>query len=542
MASHRKPRERGAREQNLNAETTVQQDEADVLEEAGAVRDEETGDLVVDEATVRELGAVDATSIRENRRLDRVVQKKRAGEKDVPFNTKDPIVIYGSLLRYWTPDAIDITVKRLLGGATTMPSCPINGAALYDAIVHFHGQHAETEYEIKFTSSGKYMGIGRITMPDTRPVGQQGQPVYQQPPPPQYPPQQAPQYHTGGYAQTPPGYPPQQVATAASPASDPMAMMSQMFEMFQRMQAQVQPPQPPPPPQFQAAPVMPPMPSPQASPAEMMAWMQQAFGMFQKMQGAAPAQVAAPLPAPTPPPSPAGGIAETMTVMKQMFEMFQSMQPPPPRNEFRGSSRPPYPDRGGASPYAGPFSPDGQRGPPQQQQPQRQLTMAEQFKESIGVVRTAVGVIEEMDSLLPGRGGQQEASSILDQDDDDNPIKIVDTGRAKLAINKSDGALRWAETGMMVLPDVLKWLGEQHEVIQRSNRERQQPRRQQLPPGYVEVGPNYRPPPGYVAVPVEQEEEELPPPPEHMPPPIQEPPARRAWGAPTIPSDEQGEN
>ncbi len=512
------------RERDPDVGTPTQQDEADILAEAGAEADEDTGELVINEETVRDLGAVDATSVRENRRLDRVLQKKKAGVKDVPFNTKDPVVIYGTLLRNWIPDSIDITVKRLLGGATTMLNRPINGAALYDAIMHFHGQHAETEYEVKFTSSGKYMGLGRIVMPDTRPVGQQGQPMQYQSPPPQYPPQQAPQQpYVGSVA-------PQ----APSPASDPMAMMSQMFEMFQRMQAQVQPPQPPPQPQFQAPPVMPPMPSPQASPAEMMAWMQQAFGMFQKMQGAAPAQVAQPVVvAPPPPTSPAGGIAETMTMMKEMFALFQSMQPPPPRPEFRGGQRPPYfPDRSGPPSS---FSPDGQR-PQQQTPPQRQLTMAEQFKESIGVVRTAVGVIEEMDSLLPGRGGQQEAASMLDMDDDDNPIKIVDTGRGKLAVNKSDGALRWVETGMMALPDLLKWLGEQHQVIQEANKERQRPRRQQLPPGYVEVGPDYRPPPGFTAVPVDQEEE-LPPPPENMPPPVQEPPARRAWGAPVIPEE-----
>ncbi len=529
------PRRRKAneqRERDPDAGTPTQQDEADILAEAGAEADEDTGELVINEDTVRDLGAVDATSVRENRRLDRVLQKKKAGVKDVPFNTKDPVVIYGTLLRNWIPDSIDITVKRLLGGATTMLNRPINGAALYDAIMHFHGQHAETEYEVKFTSSGKYMGLGRIVMPDTRPVGQQGQSMQYQPPPPQYSPQ--------GQQ----GYPPQQTpqqsqpysmpAAPPSPASDPMAMMGGFFELFQKMQAQAQP-APPPQPQFQPPPMMPPMPSPQASPAEQMAWIQQAFGIFQKMQqGAAPVQVAAPAPAPTPPPSPAGSMAEMMGMMTMMLEFVQKMQPPPPRPEFRGGPRPPYyPDRGGPPSSFSP--PDGQR-PQHQQQPQRQLTMAEQFKESIGVVRTAVGVIEEMDSLLPGRGGQQEAASMLDMDDDDNPIKIVDTGRGKLAVNKSDGALRWVETGMMALPDLLKWLGEQHQVIQEANKERQRPRRQQLPPGYVEVGPDYRPPPGFTAVPVDQEEE-LPPPPENMPPPVQEPPARRAWGAPVIPEE-----
>jgi hypothetical protein len=94
----------------------------------------------------------------------------------------------------------------------------------------------------------------------------------------------------------------------------------------------------------------------------------------------------------------------------------------------------------------------------------------------------------------------------------------------------------------MALPDVLKWVGEQHETIQKAHAEQ---RREQapkvLPPGYVEVGPGYQPPPGYVAVPVDPPQEApqgaqqqpLPPPPAEMPPPIQ-------WGAPTIPSEGEG--
>jgi hypothetical protein len=520
-----------------SASVPAQEDEADILDEAGGVRDE-GGELLVDEATVLSLGAVDAESVRTNRRMEEVVKRKRGGEKNITFNTDDLLTKYEELIQRWPPNTLDITVKRLTGPEVThtITSRPRSGVELYNAIKDAHGQYEESKYEVKFwdTNQKRYRGTGRITMPDTRPPGQQGQqPMhYQPPPPPGYPPQQ-----TSGYIQAPPGYPPQQapfVAPTAPPSSDPMAMMGGFFELFQKMQAQAQP-VPPPQPQFQAPPVMPPMPSSQASPAEQMAWIQQAFGIFQKMQqGAAPVQVAAPAPAPTPPPSPAGSMAEMMGMMTMMLEFVQKMQPPPPRPEFRGGPRPPYyPDRVGPPSS---FSPDGQR--PQQQQPQRQLSVKEQFQESIGIVRTAVGVIEEMDSLLPGRGGQQEAASMLDMDDDDNPIKIVDTGRGKLAVNKSDGALRWVETGMMALPDLLKWLGEQHQVIQEANKERQRPRRQ-LAPGYVEVGPGYQPPPGYDAVPVE--EEDLPPPPEHMPPPVQEVPARRAWGAPVIP-EQQEEN
>jgi hypothetical protein len=53
------------------------------------------------------------------------------------------------------------------------------------------------------------------------------------------------------------------------------------------------------------------------------------------------------------------------------------------------------------------------------------------------------------------------------------------------------------------------------------------------------VGPGYQPPPGFVAVPVDQvQENDLPPPPERVPPPIRSEP-RAPWGAPPISSDEQ---
>jgi hypothetical protein len=501
--------------------TTTQQDDADILVEAGAERDEETGDLVVDEETVRELGAVDATSVRENRRLDRVIQKKREGKKDVPFNTKDPIVIYGSLLRYWTPDSIDITVKRLLGGATTMPK-PINGAALYDAVVYFHGQHAETEYEIKFTTSGRYLGTGRITIPDTRPTGQQGQSVQQ------------PYYPNGG---APPGYtqvapppwqpPPQQQATtptmqATPSASDQMAVMSQMFELFQRMQA-AKAPQP----QFQVPPTG------VAPPTDPAAMMSQMFEMFQKMQGqvvAAPVQpqfVAPPQPAPPPPPQP---VVDPMAMMTQMFDLFQKMQSSMRSAAEPGPSAFRRPQYDASHREGGPPRYQGPPGPPQA--PQRQPTMAEQFRESIGVVRSAMGVVQEMESMLPGR---EQESPGLPADDDDSPVRVIDTGPAKIVVNKSDGSTRIWETGMANMDKIFKWVGEQHEVIQKAHAAKQQPQRQQLPPGYVEVGPGYTPPPGYVAVPVEEQQEDLPPPPANVPPPVSQ---RAAWGAPTVPEDE----
>ncbi len=70
--------------------TPSQQDEADIVKEIGATpANDGSGDLLADETKVREAGAVDAESIRENRRVDEIVNKKRAGQKDVQFNSDD---------------------------------------------------------------------------------------------------------------------------------------------------------------------------------------------------------------------------------------------------------------------------------------------------------------------------------------------------------------------------------------------------------------------------------------------------------------------
>lgn len=517
------------REHLPNSSTPSQEDEADILEEVGGERDD-GGELIVDEDVIQAVGAVDAASVRENRRMENVVKKKRGGMKGVVFNTDDLLTKYEGIIKEWPPNTLDISVKRLTGTAVThtILSRPRSGVELYEAIKGVHGQYEEAQYEVKFLDSNQkqYRGTGRITMPDTRPVGQQGQPVQQ----PYYPPNGAP----------PPGYPPQaqpwqppQHPTTAQPpivqATDPIAMMRQMFDMFQTMSQRPQP-------QTSAPAAL----TPQVNPTDPMAMMKQMFEMFQQTQGGA---VPPPAPQPVviaPPPSPPQPVIDPMAMMTQMFELFTKMQASMAPRQALGPRPSYYPqgDRGEAPPYARPAY-QGREGPPAP--PQRQLTAAEQFRESMGVVRSAVSVVEEMRSMLPG---QEQQESFSPPDDDDSPVVVTETGvgKVKLIHSKSDGSLRWAETGATLLPDLLKWIGEQREAIQKETaerRQRQQPQRQQLPPGYVEVGPDYTPPPGFVAVPVDQQD--LPPPPENVPPPIQSSP-RAAWGAPTIPSEDQEGN
>jgi hypothetical protein len=616
---------RGSRDQNRSERvapvgTPAQEDEADILAEVGGERDE-NGQLIADEESVRAIGAIDAESVRTNRRMKDVVDKKRGGMKGVTFNTDDLLASYEALIKQWPPNTLDITVRRMTGTQVTrtITSRPRSGVELYEAIKLIHGQYEEAEYEVKCldTNQKQYRGTGRIIMPDTRAVPPQGQPMQTfypngAPIPPGYPPQPAPAFYppTPGYP-PPPGYaappsppaqgqqpPPQQQQQpfpqqSAAPPQVPtvqvmpsqfdpgsmMTIMDQLFQMFQRLQASAQPPpQPPPqyPPQYAPPPLatsMPPPPSAQASPAEMFEWIQRAFGMFQSMtqqpQQQQPAQAPVvyrepPVPPPAQQTAPAGptkppprGYIWGWFPEHAAFALVPettgggSEQAPGP---FRRPAYMPQGDQGARTPYTGPQHQQQQHAqhPPP---PSRPKTPREQFQESIGFVREAASAVEEMQSLLPGFGGGGQQEVAEQPDDDDNPIKIIDTGKGRIAINKSDGALRWAETGMMVLPDVLKWLGEQHQTIQKAAERRQQQQQQQQPrqlaPGYVEVTPGYQPPPGFTAVPVDQDQPQqqqqspLPPPPAHVPPPIQtsaEPPAGRTWGTPTIPEFDQGEN
>lgn len=494
-----------------------QEDEADILDEVGAVRDE-GGQLVVDEATIREVGAVDPTSVRENRRINSVVNKKRANVKNVPFGTDDALTAYETLIQYWAPNTIDISMRRLTGTPLqeTIKTRPRGGAELMEALKTVHNMFggAEAEYEVKFfdTNAKKYRGTCRIALPDTRPPGQQGQqPVYQ---PPQ------------------PGPPPTQ--PMSPPALDPMAMFRQMFELVTSIQPQPQPQSGWPQPQ----PMQPTMPQPPTSPdpASMMKWFQEMFALVRQTQ-----------PAPQPPlqmspqPQPQANPAMQGPTMPAPRGMMWAWMP-----EMAAFALVPAPN---AAPPAGPMyrSPgprypqgDPNERPPymsSQSQPQRSASPNEHFREMIGTVRTARAFAEEMGSITGQYGGGGASGHVDDEatNNPDGPVEVVDTGKGKLIYGREDGSLRGWDTLLTNAPDMLKWIGEQADKISKAAVERQRREAaQQLPQGYVELRPGYEPPPGYAAVPIDrippEHRQGLAPPPTNVPPPI----TRHSWDdAPT---------
>ena len=550
------------------ASTPTQQDEADILAEVGAERDADSGDTFADEAKVREIGAMDAESVRENRRLQEIVDKKRGNVPHVPFNSDDVLVAYQHLLRVWAANTLHISIKRMSGGSPvqyTITSQPKTAAELYDAIRACHGPNEEATYKVAVieTATSQYKLNGRITVPDARPAQGQQQPMNGQQPNTHQPaaatapsPQvdllamqrqmfdmllQMQAVARGQQPATPSTPAPAPAAAAPSAGVDLLAMQKQMFDMLQQMQAAAggAATQANPPPAAVAAPAA--APAPQVDP---LAMQRQMFDMMLQMMqaasgSAAPARSASPPPAQQQQPPP----VDPMAMMGQFFEMFMKMQQSAASaaRQAQPPSAAPY-SRG---PYLGPRPGyDPQHAPtyaPQAHQPPK--SPAEQFRESITSVRA---VAEELQGLGLWPDRSAPAPKREEPEEEDAPVKVMDVGDYKLVIDKRDGSARKYETVVANLTPIMKWVGEQREAIQKAHAEREQKMQQQLPPGYVEVTPGFVPPPGYVVVPEQppaqvapQQQQALPPPPAQMPAPIgeepQQQPQRRTWGAPTIP-------
>ena len=329
--------------------------------------------------------------------------------------------------------------------------------------------------------------------------------------------------------------------TVQPPSTDPMAVFTKAFDMFQKMQ-----------PAPSTALDAPPQPT-----TDPMSVMQESFRLFQQMQPQPQAQtVAAPPPPAGSDPSavmawmlqrmqqPQVPSIDPMVVFTKAFEMFERMQKSAVSAPTRSQEPGGYPSRSYVRPgerpyYAGPQQGDprypggGGYQPPYQQQPQRRpKTAAEEFKDAASVIDMAMSIA---DRFRPPAAEPEPDR----REDDDNPVRVVKVGDHSLILDKKSGAPRWGETGIANAGNVFKWLAEQREEIMKAAERRQAKERresQPLPEGYVEVGPGYKPPPGFVAVPVGIGPG-LPEPPEDMPPPIQdeEPPPPRRWGAPPMP-------
>jgi len=267
------------------------------------------------------------------------------------------------------------------------------------------------------------------------------------------------------------------------------------------------------------------------------------FELFRQMQAHAPVPPQAPPPPPPPPPPaqqyPAAmppGVPNappgTMFVPGFGFVPIERLMRAIGAEEPRSYGRPRepyYPRESGEHSYRAAAA----QPPPSPSPPQK--TATEQFQEALTFIRTAVEAAQEINTMIPGAVGAPSAPAPESEIIDDGPVRIVEAGPAKLAYGE-DNKLRGVDSFVMNLPDIMKWGAEQMDKMRKSvEDDRQRQAAARLPPGFVEVGPGYRPPPGYVAVPIESAPQSsqgqgLPPPPADVPPPIETP-----WNMPTIP-------
>lgn len=167
----------------------------------GAEQQEDGSDLV-DEETVRKLGAVNAEAARENERRKEIIDRKRGGEKRVPWGEMNAVLMYDDIVSLWPANTLSLCVTRLTGTPLTMYiyGYPRSGQELYNAIkTQVHGRREETEYSVTVRDAQSKFdkGKGRVTLPNTLDEAGPAQPPHAQAPAP--PPQIVSSPAPGGY-------------------------------------------------------------------------------------------------------------------------------------------------------------------------------------------------------------------------------------------------------------------------------------------------------------------------------------------------------
>jgi hypothetical protein len=507
--------------------------------------DDPESPIMIDEDKAREMGALDAESVRINRQSKEVVERKIANEKSVPFAEINPLLKYEQVIKTYGLEGISIIVTRLDRQTTeTIHTKPKTAQELYTILMALHGRREQTTYDLIFYDSTNQMrrGKSRITLQSTiEETPPQVQPMNPHYPFNGYPPQP-------GYAQQPLPVPPppQQPTPPGLDVAGIMAMQKQMMDMVLAMQRG----QPIPPPSVQPLPMQP-ISVPQASPpqggldvAGIMAMQKQMMDMILAMQGQHHQPVQQPPPPVQPPLVQQSQSPDIMTMMmamqKQTLEMVLAMQraaSPPAREStpyrdpapYRGPAygprpSPRYTEEDPDVPAYGPRSAYG--GPPAYgAPPPKPKTAHEEMRDAVSLLNMVTKMSDELRG--PQQQQQPEYAGVSD-DEDDNPVRVVETGKAKIVFDKKTGSARAFETLWANLPELTKFAGEQFNNLQKNAvaaQQQKQQQRQQLPPGYVELTPGYQPPPGMVAVPVDHVPgvsggEQFPEPPANLPPPI----------------------
>ena len=432
---------------------------------------------VIPASQAKKVGAVNAEAVQQNRRRRGVIEKKRDGEKSVPWGESDACLLYDDIISLWPPASLLSHVTRITGSRTSwyLRAQPRNGMELHEAIkTQCHGRSPETEYQVVFRDSAgrEERGRGRITLPSTEydttgPGLGLGQPHGQQPPMMQQPMQAPPQAPP---PQEPPPPPPQQ--RYAQPMRDPDYPPPRRRWPADEEDLYPRPPaaQAPPPQQQSADPVVVMNLQQQLSDiknhlrgldraasdpvAQQLASIQAQLDKMQTQDRAPAPAVAAPVPVATPAPAPPAAVKAPEVPPGYALTMMNGMAVLVPLSSL-GLAGPPA--AAPAPPVAAaPAAPVAPPAPPP--------TPMEQFTSAVATVRGAVEAAQAIQNILPqALPAAQAASAPIETPDaeEPSPTKTVKYGDVNVIQNTDDGSLRLVDTAIANAPAILSWVDKQ---------------------------------------------------------------------------------
>ena len=468
----------------------------------------------------KRVGAVNAEAVASNRRRKQVLQRKLAGEKNVPWGEQDACLLYDDIIVVWPPQHLLVHVTRIAGGSRTseyLRSQPRNGMELHDAIKQqIHGRAPEAEYQIVFRDrAGKEeRGRGSVLMPSTEsdvimppmpipqpppaapaaPAAAQPLPPPPQPPPPQYPQPPSMSYqreeppHWGPppprWGRPPPEdlppriVPPVQQQQPMQQNPDPVVVMNlqrqlsdiqaqlqglgrvannPMQQQLTDIQARLDALSHPP---ANTPPPAPPAPPPNNPMQQQLTDIQARLDALTRVPNLPPPAPAAP---PPPPPVPVKmpevppGYAMTMINGMPCFVPLRDLSP-----ALGAPPAAPAPAPVAQAPV--PLQPL-QPLPPATAAPQP-MSPADHFAQTIGMVRSAVEAAQSIRNILPDQAPAPVAAvPETPEPADESPTKVVKIGDVNTIQNVADGSIRPVDTLIANLPGIVSWVDKQRNEI-----------------------------------------------------------------------------
>jgi hypothetical protein len=402
--------------------------------------DDEGGEAPsIPKSRAKEVGAVNAESVQVNRRRKTILDRKRDGEKNVPWGEKDACLLYDDIITAWLPQQILCHVTRISGGSRTswyLQGMPRHGMELYEAVrKQCHGISSEAEYQVAFRdrSGRSERGRGTIIMPSTE-FDQMAMPATGAPRDPQPPtapapmaaapmPQQPSYGPPSGYGGPPAGGAPPQGGYDPVVVMEIQRQLSALQSQNEQLRQQVAMGQ-------LNGPSRAPAPVPNAPPPP--------FVMMPPMQ--APPATPAPAPARMPQIPPGYGLAniDGMTVLVPLNGLGLGLAPAAPAAQQPAAAAP--------VPLPPPLSP------------------VDQMQQTVGVIRGAVDAIRSVQSVLPQVAAPMVAATAEEgaaSAEDDSPTKVVKIGDVTTVQNVIDGSIRPVDTLIANAPAILTWMDKQ---------------------------------------------------------------------------------